>query len=408
MSTVQSAIAISDLHLGTSASYLHVQRKEYTHNRQALLKLLNLQGPQEELIINGDFLDLVLGGYDDVYRDVRAFFELIAESGPYRRIVYIPGNHDHHFWRSLVEIMSINGSIRKSQAPPSSETFPNCFVDARFSSFDAELAYDIPLVHFWPVGKLRPEIVVKYPHHLIRIPKNSGDESCYLFTHGHYLEPLFKPFNFLISPAQLEELEAFNNLWLEAFNYHIGHAGQLSKKVFKLLDSYERGGKRETKKLRDFINSGHHLFTNLFKLNRPKALLLKCVLKYNARKLTFEGKSKLYQSAIDDNLKYDIAHYINKYILPRYKANGASQPHFPWTKDIPTPFTFVFGHTHRPILEEDREYARIHLNGEVFPILNTGGWLRFAGDKELQGASSGVLAFDELGARWESLENQLQ
>ena len=408
MSRSNSIIAISDLHLGLPGSYLHSAREEYADNKKALLALLSECGPQDEIVINGDFLELALAGHDDVYTDVKEFFTILAQAGPFQRIVYIPGNHDHHFWRSLVEIMNINGSILQAQDPPSHEFYPYYFVDARFSSCDPALPYDIPLANLWPREVPCPEFVVKYPHHLVRIPLSSTEEEAYFFTHGHYLEPLFKPFNFLIEPAMLEELEAFNNLWLEAFNYNIGHAGKLSKHVFRLLHSYEKGGKKETKKLQDFIYSGHRLISNLLKLTWPKALIIKFFLKYAAKKLSFEGKGKLFKSAIDDNLKYDIRDYITQYILSRY-SNSDPHEHTPAAgSPLPTPFTFIFGHTHRPIRNRDREYARVRIDAETYPILNTGGWLRFSGTKELNGESSGLLVINEKGAVWKSLEGQLK
>ncbi len=407
MSTVNSIIAISDLHLGLSDSYLHCEGEFFRHNADIFLETLSSFGPQDELIINGDFLELALAGPDIVYRDVREFFKLVAQCGPYRRIVYIPGNHDHHFWRSLVELMNINGSILQASNPPSNAFYPYYFVDARFSSLDPELPYDIPLIHLWPRESPRPEFVVKYPHHLIRVKQDGEDETCYFFTHGHYLEPLFKPFNFLIEPALLEELEAFNNLWLEAFNYHIGHAGKLSQKVFQLLRSYERGGKSETRKLQDTLYRSNKLVQNIFKLNWFKALQLKMMFRYVVRKLAFEGKGRLYETAIDDDVKYSIAHYLNKYVLSRYRQGRAVKHHFPIDIDIPTPFTFVFGHTHRPITSEQFEYARVYLEGDTYPILNTGGWLRYAGDRNLKGLPAGFLSIGNEGASWVSLKGKL-
>jgi len=407
MSRVKKAIAISDLHLGIPDSYLHMKNESYAANRKALLAVLKKLGPQDELIINGDFLDLALAGHDEVYQDVSGFFEILSQAGPYKRLVYLPGNHDHHFWTSLVEIMNINGSLKQGRKPPGKLFYPYCFVDARFSSEDKTLAYDIPLVNLWPPNTLMPEIVVKYPHHFIRVSDNNKKETNYLFTHGHFLEPLFKPVNFLINPAQIEELEAFNTFWLEAFNYHIGHAGKLTRNVFKILESYEKGGKQETLKLKSILDSGHRLFSNLFKLKWHKALFLKIILKLISRKMTFEGKGKLIAAPIDDNLKYNIAHYIRKYILLRYRKSQSGGFQFPMEHDIPLPFTFVFGHTHRPIREADRRDARICIRGQDYPLLNTGGWLKHAGRRELKGSWSGILVMDSNGARWESMEDKL-
>ena len=99
MNCVQSVIVMSDVHLGIPESYLHCRNESYAANCKVFLKLLKKSGPRDELILNGDFLDLVLGGHDNIYIDAREFFKLLSQAGPYKRIVYIPGNHDHHCLR---------------------------------------------------------------------------------------------------------------------------------------------------------------------------------------------------------------------------------------------------------------------------------------------------------------------
>ncbi|GEM_PF-730287 len=408
MSRIRNAIAMSDLHLGSPESFLHSNSPFYEKNRNALLELLRILGPREELIINGDFLELAITGHDAIYRDVKSFFSILSEAGPYDRIVYIPGNHDHHFWRSLVELMNIDGNILKGIDPPGRELYLYCFVDARFSSKDKNLPYEIMLSRLWPEDKEPPEIVVKYPHHLVRIEGNDGKEQCYLFTHGHYLESLFKPVNFLIRPALLEELEAFNNIWLEAFNYNIGHAGKLSVKAIELLESYQKREKEAKETVLLLLKKSYEFLKDVLKLRWPKTLLLKHSLKLLFKKITFESKSGLFDVSIDEPLKESIAHYIAKYVLHRYKRGKAGEYYFPRDTDIPTPFTFVFGHTHRPIREEDRNYAKVFVQGNIYPLLNTGGWIRSVLAENDSGTTTGLLAIDTDGSRWESLEGKLK
>jgi hypothetical protein len=72
------------------------------------------------------------------------------------------------------------------------------------------------------------------------------------------------------------------------------------------------------------------------------------------------------------------------------------------------PFTFVFGHTHIPIKDEDMERSRAVVNSEVYPLLNTGGWLRTDGPGIAGGENAGVLVINETGAFWKSLSGQLE
>ena len=103
MSRISSAIVLSDLHLGIEMSYLYSNDEKFKRNSLALKTLLVELGPQDEVILLGDFLELAIGSLDEVYQDARKFFSILSETGPYKRIMFIPGNHDHHFWRELVE-----------------------------------------------------------------------------------------------------------------------------------------------------------------------------------------------------------------------------------------------------------------------------------------------------------------
>ena len=78
MRVIRNAVAISDLHLGSHNCYLH--RNYFGSNiiREKLMRLLDELGPRDELILNGDILDLSLAGWDEIVTEGREFFNLIA------------------------------------------------------------------------------------------------------------------------------------------------------------------------------------------------------------------------------------------------------------------------------------------------------------------------------------------
>ena len=413
MKRIRSAIALSDLHLGKKESYLYSKDANFQNNRKALIDLLKKLGPQDEIVLLGDFLELSLAGLDEVYSDAKTFFALLAEAGPVRRIVYVPGNHDHHFWRSLAEQVHINGKIHDGQDPPCSETYPYCFVDERFSSKDKKLPCRIILEDLWPKKKKKPEFVVKYPHHLIEVVSEEGEKIYYLFTHGHFFEDLFKPINFLIEPAHLEELEAFNNGWLEFFDYHLGHAGKLSEEVKKIEKNFQEGDTKAKKTIRNVLKEIYKSLVQKLHLRCPWTCVLKCGIKLVQRwilkKTPMDKKSGLFGvPSIDDKLKRKIADYIENYILKRYRKGKAEDYYFPTDADIPKPFTLVFGHTHRPIRGEETSKAEVSVDGITYPLANTGGWISTDGTGAANGENAGILLIDKKGARWETLEGQLQ
>ncbi len=408
MSRIRSAIVLSDLHLGREVSYLYTKDERFEKNSQALQELLSELGPQDEVILLGDFLELAIGSLDEVYQDAREFFSFLAETGPYERIVFIPGNHDHHFWRELVEEVFINERLRKSSHPPGHHKYPRCFVDMRFSSADSDPVSPIVLTEVWPDNKPMPEIVVKYPHHFVSIPSNEGKDKHYLFTHGHFLEDLFKPVNYIIQPAHLEELEAFNNFWLESFDYHIWHAGRLSNFIWKFVQSFQRWGAKDNPEMENMIDEIFRQLREKGYLSWLSACVLKRFMKGKIRKISWNENSGLYRAAIDEKLIRSIEDYIGRYIVPRYQKGRAKDFDLPADSDIPMPFTFVFGHTHIPIQDEDMERSRAVVNSKVYPLLNTGGWLRTDGPGIAGGENAGVLVINETGAFWKSLAGQLE
>ncbi len=406
MSEINSAIAFSDLHLGNKQSYLYSKSAGYKKNKVALLKLLKKLGPYDELILNGDILELALAAHDEICTDVKEFFSLLANTGLNKKIVFIPGNHDHHFWRELGEEIYVNGSIRQGQEPPGDDTFPYCFVDKRFSSRDSQLPCQILLCSLWSNnGTKCPEIVVKYPHHLAKVDSVNG-AAHYLFTHGHFLEDFFKPVNYLIQPHHLEELEAFNNLWLEAFDYHIGHAGRLSERARKLEQAYQKGEKEAKKTMLETLDLVCDNLNQTLKLKWWHSCLIKFGLRFVVKRIPIRDNSKLFRNPIDEKLKESIVEYIKMYLVQRYIKGKRREYGIPSNKNIPTPFTFVFGHTHRPVKDNDSENNKVKVLGKEYPLANTGGWLRT--DGKGHGDNAGILVIDESGTRWESLEGELE
>ena len=405
MSEIKRAFALSDLHLGNPLSYLNAETPEFLKNLQATGDLLNSLGTADELILNGDIFELALAGHDVICRDARAFFQLLAELNRFPKIILIPGNHDHHLWFTLAEQVHVHDKIKTGQTPPGHTHYPGCFVDKRFSSTDLNNPCDLPLHYFWPQGKPVPEFIVKYPHHLVRIPQKNGELAPFLVTHGHYLENRFIPVNYLVDPAHLEELEAFNNFWLESFDYHWGHAGRLSEKVRKIDEGYRRGEEEARIAALQVLDEIYANLRKKLRLNWFHAMLLKWGLRFFVKKMPLKCDSPLRNQPIDAELKHQIREYISRYVIERYRAGKANVYFFPGSGNIPQPFTFVFGHTHRPVAGPDSPV--ITINHQKYPLVNTGGWLRLAERGAVPGATAGVLIIDENGASWKSLAGKL-
>jgi metallophosphoesterase superfamily enzyme len=404
MRQIKSAIVMSDLHLGRSSSYLCSDHSAFAANRKAILNLLQQVGAQDELILNGDIMELSLAGWKEIGRELAEFFKLLAEAGPYQRIVYIPGNHDHHFWRLLVERILLLPKVENKNTLPDLDEYPFCFVDQKFSSRD----YDIMLNHFWPARSTMPEMVVKYPHHLLQVKGQQAADQIYLVSHGHFLEDLFIPMNILIEPARLDELEAFNNIWLEAFHYHLGQAGRLSNRVRALLDRYEKGGSQAYQVIKKVLDEIYVRINRKYRIVWPFNWMLKYAIKKIVKKVTLSRHSELFGVALNKDLKKNIRAYVTKYLLSRYKKTLKSDLHFPGETDIPSPFTFIFGHTHRPVAGQELTDAWIEIDRQIFPIANSGGWLRSDTTGKIKGQNAGIILINQEGWKWHSLIGQLK
>ncbi|OQX87510.1 hypothetical protein B6D60_03725 [candidate division KSB1 bacterium 4484_87] len=406
MRIVSSAIVMSDLHLGRELSYLDTRHPSYEQNRRNFLEILEQAGEVEELIINGDLFEVALEDWDEVCEQARAFFDVLAEVPPPQRIVYIPGNHDHHLWQSLVERYYIFSAIKEKRPLPDRKHYPLYFVDRKFTSTNPNHAMHMILPDLWPDKKSRPEFIIKYPHHLLGI-ETGKKINHYFFTHGHFLEPWFRPLNFLVEPARIDELEGFNALWLESFNYHLGHASRLSERVMAIIASYEQGYKNSKKRINRILNE---IFLNIRRktqLGDIGAFLLKVAMKFVLRYFPKDRNFALFQNPVDKKMLSEINTYLEKYIFQRYKPENYERLSLPSPDRIPVPFTFVFGHTHRPnFAPEDMAASKIKLDNEEISVLNTGGWLRI--DSEMQnGENAGILLINSNGQQWLSLSGKL-
>ena len=412
MGVIERAVVFSDLHLGKDEGYLFSPDPNYQSNKKALVELLKAYAPFDEIILNGDILDLAAAGLDAVYSEVRNFFQLVAELEPVKRIVYVPGNHDHHFWRFMGEEIHVTGRVKKGESPPGHGDYPRCFVDRRYSSKDPAHKPHILLTHLWPEDSAGwvPEFVVKYPHHLVRVPQENSGFKNYLITHGHFLESLFKPINYLISPTYLEEIEAFNNLWLEAFDYHLGHAGRLSEKTRELEKRFTQGGKQARRKVQAIFGAVYKNLKKKIDIKFPVSWIIKYALRAIIKKVPMKRteQSDLRGEHLDEKLLNSIKEYTWKYILQRYLGKNKKELHLPSDKDIPIPFTFIFGHTHEPFNEEEMKKAVVTIKGKSYPLINTGGWLRSDGDGKGNGQCSGVAIIDKKGANWVPMEGKLK
>src|SRR5208337_650194 len=122
-------VCLSDLHLGAELSLLTrlmpgtppgSPKVDPTQASLVLVELMNClrylikdQSRKPTLILLGDILELALANDNVAAMVFERFLELAMPAGGelFEKIVYIPGNHDHHLWESARETQYVSNYL---------------------------------------------------------------------------------------------------------------------------------------------------------------------------------------------------------------------------------------------------------------------------------------------------------
>lgn len=182
--------------------------------------------------MGGDILELALSTTNEAAMVFERFIELILprDGGLFEGIVYLPGNHDHHLWEIAREtqyvhyfqdkkpgsFLSIPWHTTKMFLDKAADQVPSYFLTKLIKRYDH-------LKNF--------TITTAYPNFgLFR----EDTQRCVVFTHGHFIEPLYQLFSTVRSlifpnrdkPRHIWELEAENFAWIDFFLVDNGAFGK--------------------------------------------------------------------------------------------------------------------------------------------------------------------------------------
>lgn len=144
------ALVISDTHLGAWTG------EDLLSDERFLERLAPELEGIDELIVLGDLFDLLFGSIEEALGAAEGLFAAIRERLQGKRLVFLAGNHDHHF------------VVRAAE-------------DARYLGVDAERPDPGGVIGRLLADRLEGvEVDVRYPAYVV------GDV---LLTHGHYLDP---------------------------------------------------------------------------------------------------------------------------------------------------------------------------------------------------------------------------
>ena len=372
-------VCLSDLHLGEPDSILtppeRAGPKVDPPAAGSLLEQLvicledllagNRSDTRPTLILNGDVLELAFGTFSQALTNFERLARLLLERELFEKLIYIPGNHDHHIWEVARETQYANviaGHNHRGELPPLRHVTP-------LREEEAVPAYLLNKI----IERTHPtressdsehEVLVVYPNLVVL---NEPGDRCVLFHHGHYVEPLYHFFSSLRrwlfpdrAPAQsIDEIEEENFAWIEFIWSLLGRSGGAGadmRALFRML--------RNADEFDDFADDlAHrtvkHVDVTWIPGDVLERLALRKLLTWIAPRLS--GERSIRRAAFSAEVRRGIDRYL---FGPAYRQLRDE------IGRIPDQVTFVFGHTHKPFEAALDDPG----SGRSVEVYNTGGW----------------------------------
>lgn len=375
-------VCLSDMHLGAESSLLtnvptHIDPLTAS---PVLIELMNClkylisrnqdQTRKPTLILLGDILELALANDNDAAMVFERFLELALPAGSelFEKIVYIPGNHDHHLWESARETQYVLNYL--TQTEPGTQLY----IPLHITKIFMELAKEVSSFFLTALAH-------RYDHlkdfHINSAYPNFGlvrDNRAIIFHHGHFVESTYQlmtTLKNLMFPEQkdktrrVDDLEAENFAWIDFFWSTMGRSGEFGKDVEIIYDQMQN--EEQFRKRIDNLAIGlakkYGIDIGLEKwLNTG---LPKLILDGLVDKLLNPERSQ-GDKPLSSDAEQGLLDYVNGPLQMQITEECQKRQ-----LNFPQEVTFIFGHTHKPF-----EKPIIFQNlGNGVPVYNTGGWV---------------------------------
>ncbi|MFN3535465.1 MAG: metallophosphoesterase, partial [Desulfatiglandales bacterium] len=310
-------IALSDLHIGEEDSILTppAGEKESAHEDywrplgDFFESVISKNRRLPTLILLGDVVEFALSDPLDSQRLFFGFLRyLLIRRGLFGRVIYLPGNHDHHIWELSKEAQYVSYVNRKGSV---------ALKERPWNRTKAYVTKDHHFVtpYFWQ-GLMDDGVDIKilYPNYFL------GDEEGKLliaFHHGHFLEPTYILLSRLKRllfgeeiPSGIDTLEEENGPWIEFLFSSFGFSGEVGKRaetLYELLQS-ERGMERFLLGISSRLLGELRIRGPLNRLlDFPFSLFLRYLLRLVYRGHERKRPSELFSKELESGLQW----YIN-------------------------------------------------------------------------------------------------
>jgi hypothetical protein len=400
-------ICLSDLHLGADNSLLtHLGSKigevnpcQPSEVLEGLANCLhelvrhNKGVVKPTLILNGDLLELALAQDNIALMAFEQFIDLLFPKGKEplieAKIIFNPGNHDHHLWETARETQYVEFLEGKRGRKAPRELLPPWHTTKMFNP-DLVPSYLLnAVIHRHPhLSERGVQIGTVYPNFGLL---NDAGSKCLIFSHGHFVEPVYMLMTILAdfvfprrsAPKQMWEVETENFAWIDFFWSVMGRSGAVGKDIEQFYDMLLVPQARAGLIRQLARASGRHWFQKWPKLGEFLALFSVPFISGEVKRLGAFEKRKPGE-ALTEEAQRGLKGYIDGPL--------ATQISTECKKPMRAQTTFVFGHTHKPFSAS--------MKCEHFPdllsVYNSGGWVVDTADPERAHGGAIVLADEKL------------
>ena len=333
--------------------------------RTALVALGHTGTGPPELIVLGDLFELALSSTEEA---AATFAHLVVALAPGTAdaaiapgIRFVPGNHDHHLWsraRGACYLEHISG-LPRSQALPVEAHATRLLPDN-----DPYPVHDTLIELLAARADTRAVITVGQSYPNFGIADSAGRKAV-VFSHGHFIEPLYRAMSALqdlrqggdlVQPSA-DEVEAENGAWIDFFWSSMGDSGDVGRWARQLYESLQ-----SDEAIEEEIDAMRRTVSNR-PASRVKSHLEGLLLDGG---LTAAVKRSLRRERhepvlLSDTGRKGLTSYLSGPVARQVDDEIGSA----------TEVAFVFGHTHKPFTDLDHP--------AVLPgpgtVINTGGWV---------------------------------
>jgi hypothetical protein len=397
-------VCLSDTHFGADNSLLTYlapgqQRADPMQQspvlEQLILCLRTLTDPCQEkptLILNGDTLELALTTDEQAAMAFERFIELAfpRDKPPLfkNRIIYLPGNHDHHLWETAREaqyLVYLAQEARPEERLKAPWHATNLFSQLRKNQRKITSGFLDTLAKRRGLSQVSFEVA--YPS----LGLMSADERrAVLFIHGHFAEPIYSLVTELttmlfperVKPTQVWDIEAENFAWIDFFWSALGRSGGAGKNVELIYDRLQSPD--ATARLLQNLTKGivQRFMPGLLAFAKSWGLraALRALLGHMSNLEALQKGNGPLTPEVQKGLK----EYVTGPLLRQIQSELSSSP--------PAEVTLVFGHTHKPF-ESVESYGGF---AEDVKLYNSGGWVIDNMDVTAQGGWAVILVDEQM------------